>query len=180
MKRTFSRLMTAVVLAAFLAGAPAQAAETLSFGVIDMSRVMKETDAAKGIFAELESKRGEYQKQVKKEEDSLRTAEQEIIKQKDKMSEEEFKKAKMSFEEKVFAAQKLVQERKKTLDDALNNSIDKLRAAAAKETAAVAKEKGYSAVFTQDAVMLAEPGLDLTDEVVKRLNANTKKIPIKW
>lgn len=179
MKPTFTRLMAVAALGFFLVATSAQAAE-LSFGVIDMSRVMKESDAAKGIFKELDSKRGEYQKQVQKEEDALRTAEQEILKQKDKMSEDEFKKARAGFEEKLIAAQKQVQTRKKTLDDALNTSIDKLRAAAAKETAAVAKEKGYAAVFTQDAVMLAEPGLDLTDEVVKRLNASTKKIPIQW
>ncbi len=151
-----------------------------SFGVIDMTRVMKETDAAKGIFKALETKRGEYEKQIQKEGDSLQQQEKDIVAKKPKMSEEEFNKARKDFEEKLVKAQKMVQERKQTLDKGMADGINKLRREAAKVTADVAKERGYSAVLTQDAVVLADPSFDVTDEVVKRLNANVKQIDIKW
>jgi Skp family chaperone for outer membrane proteins len=74
----------------------------------------------------------------------------------------------------------MVQEKKKTLDDAYGRSMGKLRAEAAKIIAEVAKERGYSAVFTQDAVIMAAEDLDMTDEVIARLNKNVKKIPVEW
>lgn len=174
--------LTALALAAAMLAAPmtAHAADKAPFGVIDMARIMKESNAAQGIFKELETKRSEYEKQIKSQEDNLRKAEQDIIAKKAKMSEDEFNKSRKEFEDKLLAAQKMVQDRKQTLDKAYADSVGKLRAESAKITAAVAKERGYTAVITQDAVVLAEPELDVTDEVVKRLNASVKNIPIKW
>lgn len=177
MKKTIAMI---AVAAALLFSPVAQAADPVAFGVIDMTRVMKETDAAKGILSELEAKRKEYEGQIEKEGDSLSKLEKDIIAKKGKMSEEEFNKARADFEKKIADAQKMVQDRKVTFDKAFADAINKLRAEAAKYTAEVAKERGYSAVMTQDAVVLAEPSLDVTDEVIKRLNANVKKISIKW
>ena len=44
----------------------------------------------------------------------------------------------------------------------------------------IAKEKKLSAVFTEDAVMLSVPEMDMTDEVIKRMNDTVKKIPVDW
>ncbi len=177
MKKTFAVLALAVAL---LFTPAAHAAEPVAFGVIDMARVMKETDAAKAILAELEAKRKEYEGQIEKEGDSLSKLEKDIIAKKPKMSEEEFATARTDFEKKIGEAQKMVQERKVSFDKAFADAINKLRAEAAKYTAEVAKERGYAAVITQEAVVLAEPTLDVTDEVIKRLNKNVKKISIKW
>jgi outer membrane protein len=177
MKKTIALL----ALAAALFFSPAsQAADGVSFGVIDMTRVMKETDAAKGILAELEAKRKEYEGQIEKEGDNLSKLEKDIVAKKSKMNEEEFNKARADFEKKIADAQKMVQERKVTFDKAFGDAIGKLRAEAAKYTAEVAKERGYDAVVTQEAVVLAEPALDVTDDVIARLNKNVKKIAIKW
>lgn len=178
MKKTFATIALAAALLAMPAVSHAE--QKYSFGVIDMTRVMKETDAAKGIFSALESKRSEYEKQIQKEGDTLAQLEKDIIAKKPKMNEEEFNKSRKDFEDKLVKAQKMVQERKQTLDKGMADGINKLRAEAAKITADVAKERGYASVLTQEAVVLAEPSLDVTDEVVKRLNAKVKKIDIKW
>lgn len=178
MKKTFAIIALAAALLAM--PATAQADQKYTFGVIDMTRVMKETDAAKGIFSTLESKRDEYEKQIQKEGDTLQALEKDIIAKKSKMSEDEFNKARKDFEDKLVKAQKMVQERKQTLDKGMADGINKLRDEARKITADVAKERGYASVLTQEAVVLAEPSLDVTDEVVKRLNAKVKKIDIKW
>lgn len=161
---------------------PAVAADesALKYGVVDMSKIIQSTDAAKGIFNDLENKRKEYQVQIKKEEDTLKAAEQEILKMKAKLPQEEFEKKAKEFETKIVSAQKMVQEKKKTLDDAYGRSMGKLRGEAAKVIAEVAKERGYSAVFTQDAVIMASENLDMTEEVIARLNKNVKKIPVEW
>ena len=179
MKNTFATLALAASL--LVMPAVSHAAEgNFTFGVIDMTRVMKETEAAKGIFTALESKRSEYEKQIQKEGDTLAQLEKDIVAKKSKMSEEEFNKSRKDFEDKLVKAQKMVQERKQTLDKGMADGINKLRKEAAEITADVAKERGYGSVLTQEAVVLAEPSLDVTDEVVKRLNAKVKKIDIKW
>ena len=95
--------------AAFAADAPAPAAAAgLTFGVVDMNKVMQTADAAKDVLSQLEAKRKEYQVQSSKEEEGLRSSEQEIVKQRDTLSKEEFDKKRQSFEAKVENEQKLV------------------------------------------------------------------------
>ena len=171
--------MVAALSAPALA-ADAPAAAPLTFGVVDMNKVLQATDAAKGIFSELEGKRKEFQTQISKEEDALRSTEGDIMKQKATLSQEAFDKKRKDFEQKMLDGQKMVQEKKRLLDQAFNGAILKLRGEAAKVVAEIAKEKGYSAVLTQDAVMLSLPQMDMTDEVITRLNKSVKKIPIDW
>jgi Skp family chaperone for outer membrane proteins len=166
--------------AAPAAVAPATAPAPLSFGVIDMNKIMQVTDAAKDVFSQLEVKRKEYQVNISKEEDALRAAEQAILKQRDSLSKDDFDKKRKEFEDKVMAGQKLVQDRKRILDQAFSSSMGRLRNEAVKIVADVAKERNYSAVFTQDAVMISTPSLDMTDVVIERMNKSVKKIPVDW
>ncbi len=170
--------MTGFSLPALAANDPASAGQT--FGVVDMNKVMQVTDAAKDVFSQLENKRKEYQTQISKEEDALRSAEQEIVKQKDGLSKDAFEAKRKQFEEKVLQGQKLVQDRKRILDQAFNSSMSDLRKEAAKIVAEAAQEKHYSAVFTQDAVMISTPDLDMTETVIERMNKNVKKIAVNW
>lgn len=173
-----SLILTGLMMAL---SAPVQAAEGgQTFGIVDMNKVMQTTTAAKEIFSQLEDKRKEYQANISKEEETLRSAEQALIKQKDSLAKDAFDKKRTEFEGKVIEGQKLVQDRKRTLDQAFNGSMNSLRNEAAKIVAEIAKEKGYSAVFTEDAVMISTPDLDITDMVIERMNKNTKKIPIDW
>ncbi len=151
-----------------------------SFGVVDMNKVLQTTDAAKDIFSQLESKRKEYQSQISKEEENLRSAEQEILKQKDTLSKEAFDKKRKEFEGKLVNGQKLVQDKKVILDHAFNSSMAKLRSEAAKIIAKIAEEKHYTAVLTQEAVMISTPDMDMTALVIERMNSGVKKIPVDW
>lgn len=180
--RHLKNIALACCMLAFVCATPALAADesALKYGVVDMSKVIKEAEAAKGIFNELEGRRKEYQTQIKKEEDTLGAAEKEILKLKQKLSKEEFEKKAREFETKIVNAQKGVQERKKTLDAAYGSSMHKLRGEAAKIISEIAKERGYSAVFTQEAVIMASESLDMTEEVIVRLNKSVKKIPVEW
>src|SRR5690554_4115315 len=119
MKKTIA----ALTLAAALLLAPAAFAEDNTFGVIDMTRVMKETDAAKGMLAEMEAKRKEYETQINKEGDALAKVRSDLSEKRSKMSEEEFDKANKDFEEKINKAQKMVQDRKEAFDKGLNDAV---------------------------------------------------------
>ena len=164
-------------LAADAPAAPASAGPT--FGIVDMNKVMQTTDAAKDIFSQLDSKRKEYLAQISKEEDSLRSMQQELEKDKS-LSKDAMEGKKKAFEEKYQQWQKLAQNRKDVLDLAFEKAMNDLRQKAAEIVAEAAKQKHYSAVFTQNAVMMSTPDLDLTEEVIAQMNKSVKKIPIDW
>lgn len=173
----------ALLAAAFsvLAAMPAAASPSpATFGVIDLNAIMQTSDAAKGILSALEGKRKEFQAQILKEEDALRAAGQQFEKEKATLDKDKLEARRRALDERLFNGQKMVQERKAVLDRAFNDSMLRLKKEAAKIVAEIAKERNLSAVLTQEAVILSVPELDLTDEVIKRLNAKVKKIPVEW
>lgn len=170
--------MMALAAPAFSADGAAPAAQI--FGIVDMNKVMQTTEAAKDIFSQMEVRRKQYQTDISKEETALRAAEQDILKQRESLSKEAFEKKRKEFEEKVVNGQKFVQDRKRILDQAFSKSMGTLRNEAIKVVADIAETRKYSAVFTQDAVMISAPGLDMTGTVIEQLNKNVKKIPIDW
>jgi outer membrane protein len=178
--RSMKYAVMALAAAAFVGFTSPASAQGMSYGVVDMNKILQTADAAKGLFAELEAKRKEFQTQIAKEETALRTTEQEIIKQKEKLTKEQFEVKRKEFEGKVTAAQKTVQSRKETLDKAFAEAMGKLRVEILKVSADVAKEKGYNAVFSQEAMVLADQKMDITKEVIEGVNKSVKKIPVEW
>lgn len=181
-------LFAALVAAGLLAAAPAMAAETsapaaaksVSFGIMDMEGVLKKSTAGADILATVDAKRKEYEGLIAKEEAGLKKEKEDIVKQRDKMTEVEFENKRKAFEQKAADAFKKVQERKQTLDYAINTSMVKLREEALKVTAEIARARGLDAVFSDDSVILAETGYDISDEVLKTLNKDVKKIPVSF
>ena len=171
-------LFALAMVASFAAASPALA-ET-NFAVVDMQKVMETTDVAKDIFQQLDAKRKEFQTEISKEEETLRAAEKSIMDSKDSISKNEFENKRKAFEDKLMQGQKTVQERKRTLDYALNQSIGKLRGEAVKIVANIAKEKKYSAVFTTETVMISDPNLDITDTVISKMNKDVSKFKVDW
>ena len=159
--------------------APA-AAQNFPIAVVDMNKVMQVSEAAKDARDQLEAKRKSYQDQIATQESALRSTEQELAKQKASMSEADFNKKREEFESKIVEAQKLVQEHKKSLDTGFNNSLATLQGEVATIVGDIAKERKFLMVMSNDGVVLAERSLDITDEVLTRLNKKIKKLPVDW
>jgi len=181
-------MIRAVIFVSFLMlgctaaqAADLSAASAPTFGIVDMNRVMQTSEAARDALGQVDAKRKEYQSEIVSTEEALRAAEQELSKQQAAgQPSPDFETQRKAFEEKVANGQRLVQIHKRTLDQALNAVMSRLRNESVRHVADIAKERGYSAVLTQDAVMIANPQLDITDAVVERMNKHMKRIPIDW
>ncbi|MCC7036854.1 MAG: OmpH family outer membrane protein [Alphaproteobacteria bacterium] len=178
----FKATIIAGVAAASLAASPAVHAEThpLNFAIVDMNKVMREATAGDQIRTELTAKSKQFHTELENQDKTLSAQKEALAKSRESMTEDAFEKKVKELQGKYGEAERLLQERRRTLDVASNTSRNKLLTEATKLIADIAKEKGYSAVFTQEAVLLAEPELDITDEVVKRMNTSVKKIAIDW
>lgn len=178
----FKASIIAGVAFASLAVASAAVAEThpLNFAIVDMNKVMREATAGDQIRSELNAKSKQFHTELENQDKTLSAQKEALAKSRETMTEDAFEKKVKELQGKYGEAERLLQERRRTLDVASNTSRNKLLTEATKIIADIAKEKSYSAVFTQEAVLLAEPELDITDEVVKRMNASVKKIAIDW
>lgn len=190
MKHT-QMIMAAVVAAFMLGAAPAMAnapatgaaaaSETaIKFGIMDLDGVMSRSTAGEEILKAASAKRKEYEAQISKEEQALTKQKDSIIKERDKMSEADFEAKRKAFEKKATDAFKMVQERKQALDYGVNQAMRKLREEVLKVAAEVARSRNLDAVFSDDSIILAERGFDISSEVLETLNKNVKKIPVDF
>ena len=155
-------------------GAAAQQLPATAVAVVDVQQIMQVSAAAQSIQKQLDAQRQTYQKEISKQEENLRAAEQELGRQRSNLAPEAFEQKRREFEQQVADVQRSVQNRKRVLDQAFNESMKKLHETMLEVVAEVAGEQKASLVLAKQQVVIAEKSLDLTGSVLDRLN---KKLP---
>lgn len=150
-------------------------AEGVSIAVLDMQKVVLNSELGKAAQKDMEKKFKELESTFKKDEEALASLQDEIEKKSSVWSEE--KK-----QDKAIEFQKLRRDLRVKQDDAnleLKQLQEKKLAPIFAELESVvrdfAKEKGYSVILPGQAVLYAIDSVDITDEVTKALNEKAKK-----
>lgn len=150
-------------------------AEDISIAVLDMQKVVLNSEIGKAAQKEMEGKFKELEKKFKKDEEALVALQEEIEKKSSVWSEE--KK-----QDKAIEFQKLRRDLRVKQDDAnleMKQLQEKKLAPIFEELQTVIKnfatEKGYSLILPGQAVLYAIDSVDITDEVTQALNAKSKK-----
>jgi outer membrane protein len=179
----------ALLVAAALALAPALAAAAAAetrlpqavAAVIDYQRILREAKAAQAIRDQVETRRKLYQDQIAKEELRLHELDKDLAKQRSLLSPEAFADQRRSFEKQVGGVQRMVQERRRQLDQAAAAAGNEVRAAMIEIVGELADIRGFNLVLPSSGLLLFSPSIDLTDEVLGRLDSRlpTVKVPDK-
>ncbi|MEK6602859.1 MAG: OmpH family outer membrane protein, partial [Nitrospirota bacterium] len=169
-----------IALVAALAVAAPVWAET-KIGVIEPQKVLDGTRAGKKIKDSLQDYVKARQKVIDMEEDELKKGEEDLVKQgavlspdakKDK--EDKFRQKMGEYQRKVQQLNQEVQVKKKEVLDEFNKSLEQIiRGIADKEKITLVVEKGDSGAGAL--VIYSHPSLDLTDRVIKELDAKGGK-----
>lgn len=169
-------LRVIVFLALFLA--PSLSFAETKIAVVDMQKLMTQSDAAKDIQKQADDYKTKFLADISKQEQSLRAEEKGLAEKQSSTPKDEFAKKVKAFEEEVMKTRKDAQAKKKKLDDALEKAAIALRDKIASVTQGVAKDKGYNLVIARQSVVVGEDTLDITPDVLKGLNAAVSKMPL--
>lgn len=146
----------------------------VAIAVVDVEGVMRSTTAARSIRKQIEAQRNVYKKEFTARESKLRDEEKALAQQRAILAQEVFKKRVREFKERVAQAQRDVQSRKRQLDQAFSQSLEKVRNALIKVVAQLAEESKVGLVLFKNQIVIAERSLDLSKEALKRVN---KQLP---
>lgn len=163
------------------ASVPAAAQEALPpavAAVIDYQRVLREAKAAKGIRDQVETRRKLYQDQIAKEEQKLNAADKELAKQRAVLSADAFKEKRDEFQKKVTTVQRMVQERRRTLDQVSAAALNQVRNAIIEIVSDLSSEREFNIVLPSSTVLLFSPKVDLTQEVIARLDGKLPSVKV--
>jgi Skp family chaperone for outer membrane proteins len=166
---------------AFADNPPAAGAATpQTYAFVDMVRIMRETTAAKAVNDELMKKKQSFKADLDKKAQALRSEQEALSKQRDTMKKEDLVAKARSVEERGEALNKEAGERRQAFDFVVTQSMAKVRDLAGDSIETVAQEHKYAAVFSREAVIIGAKNLDITDEVIKNMNASGKKVTVDW
>jgi outer membrane protein len=142
--------------------------------VADVVTILRDAQAVQGIRTQIERQRNTYQAELQKQENELRNADQELAKQRAILSPEAFAQKRRELEKRVSDAQQSVQDRRRALDTGFNAAMQKVNDAMVQVIGEIVSEKNYQIVITKTQVVIVQTSLDITPEVLRRLN---RKLP---
>lgn len=170
-------VLSAIALVA-LAAAPAMA-ET-AIGVVNVAKIMQDSKAATSVRSQLQTKQKSFQAELDAKEKELLAEDQGLVKQKDKVEKAAFEAKVKAFREKAASAQKQVQDKKVQLDKAFTASLEEIQKTVLDITKQVATEKKLGLVVSSAQVLYNDQSLDITDEVLKRLDSKLPNVSVKF
>lgn len=177
MTRFFPTIAAVVFFACSVVPAAAQGVSG-GVGIIDMLRIQREAAASKSIQAQLEKFRVADQQDLTKQENELRKIEQDLGQQRALISPEAFTERRRQFEQRVNNLQRDAQNRKREFDKVQASAVRTVETALREVIEQIVTERRLSLVFPKSQTIFSAPELEVTDEVMKRLNAKLPSVKV--
>jgi Skp family chaperone for outer membrane proteins len=175
--------LAALVIAAWLQpwhhqDAAAQKLPPAVAAVIDYQRILRDAAAARSIRDQIEARRKAYQEEISKEEQRLHEIDKEFAKQRSVLSPEDFAEKRREFEQDVAGVQRKVQERRRELDRLSAAALNEVKEALIAIVTSIAEERGFNLVLPTSEVLFFARSLDLTEEVLAKLDARLPQVQL--
>lgn len=178
MKTLLSRILVLTFVVTFAAITPASAETTI--GIVDTAKIMRDSKAAQSVRSQLQAKQKSFQAELDAKEKSLLAEDQALAKQQGNVDKAAFEQKVKEFRTKAANAQREVQEKKASVDKALTSSLQNIQQTVMQITKEVATEKKLNVVLSSAQVLHADSGLDITNEVLTRLNSKLPNVAVKF
>lgn len=150
-----------------------------SVAIINLQKVLKESAAARTIRPQMVNLKKTYEAKYKKTEADLRAVSQTLKSERSILSPEVYATRRQEFKNRVTAMQREVQSINRALDRGLAVAMGKIHSAVRKITRDLAGERSLKLILSQRGVMFLDPKLDLTSEVIKRLNEKLPRVKVE-
>lgn len=173
----FRLILISLVAAGALTSTQA-AAESIA--IFNFQQILHDSLAGKSAKDQLDAKQKSFQAEMSKKEEELNKEQDKLFQQKAVLSQEAFEKKAKDFRTRMNAAQRDVQEKKGELDNALFSASNEIQKNVGEIVHKLAQEKGYTLVMPATPLMYYDPKLDITNDVLARLNASMPKITLNF
>lgn len=147
--------------------------------IVDVQRVLSDSAAGKDIQAQFDKEKARIEKEAASKDADLKKKRDELVKKQPDMKKEDFVKQGNQFQQDIATARNDLANQSRTLKAATAEAVKKLRIQLVQVVSDLANEKGYALVMTKQNIILAEKNMDITEEVMARLNKAVKTVKIE-
>ena len=142
--------------------------------IIDVQVILVDAKAVKNIREQIAKFGTQFEEEIEKERNEIRTANQELARQRTILSPEAFAEKRRKFEQRVVKVQRSVQQRQRELDQSRNEAMIVLNKAYTEIVWKIANELNLAVILRKNQTAYAVPSLDITRKVLTRLD---EKLP---
>ncbi len=178
------RLLLALVLV-FMGGpafaadpAPAQATAPSGVLVVDIKRLLDESTASVNSQKKVEARRSAFQTEIADKEKTIRDAADNLQQQRGKIDATAYAAKEDQLRQQFRDVEQYVQDRRRVLELATANAMNRVRDAMMRIATDIAHKRGAQAVLSKQQVMWSENSIDITDQVLQRLNTELPDIDV--
>jgi Skp family chaperone for outer membrane proteins len=146
--------------------------------VVDVAQVRANSLAAKDIQRQMAAIQEVYAAEIARLEDQLRAQEQELQRQQAILAGDAFAARRREFEAAVDRAQRLVEDRNRTLDRLFSEAMGKVTTAIVSALTEMQRERGFNVVLDRNQVLIPLAALDITAETQARVDQRLPSVAV--
>ena len=172
--------MPAVLAQTTTETAPAsQSMEVRRIGLADLNGILRAADANVKVRELLDTQRQKFQDEFSLVEAELQQTERDLMSKRELLSAEEYDKQIKAFQARVTQLQQDIQKKRQAIDNAYQKAQSDIRAEALSIITEIARDMNLDLVLNREASLIFLPHLNISDEVLTRLNERTKNARIE-
>ncbi len=154
-------------------------AKNVDIAIVDIDRAINESSAYISLQSTLEKQNLIYQKELKDYETKIMALDKEITQNPNKLDQNQLKKLREELSKFEIEAQKIIQERRVSLDNIFSKSMEQIKVLLFNITAKIAKEQNIQLILPKSQTLYNANSIDITNQVVQILNKNLKTIDVQ-
>jgi outer membrane protein len=145
-------------------------AQTPTIGVIDVQKVVRESEIGKKALAEVKALTDKKQQDINQRQSSIQAMQDKLDKQKDILSADAQEKLKNDINKGMTELRRFREDSEQEIQNKLGVALKGLEEKVVPIIQKMGSEKGYSIILTKDALIYSSPKNDVTDEVIRLFN----------
>lgn len=175
MPATFRSIMQWLpMLLVLVLAMPARAEFYQEVAIVNMQRLMRDSNVAKSVMQQLESKRKSFQAELSAQESALQKEDQELMKQRSLLSPEAFEKKAVEFRKKATDIQKTMREKRMRMGKAYELATAEVLKKIQSIVQVIAQQRKLRMVIPHSELLFYDANMDITNDVMQQLN---KELP---
>lgn len=166
------KLILTMVAAALAIPAMAQTTAPSRVAVINVQRVLAESEAGKAALEKLRKSQEERTARLKKLDDEIRAIDTDLQQKRLSLSQQKIEEMTKQISDRKIALQRAAQDAERELQEMRDAELKSMEAQIMPLIDEIGKEQGFAAIFNkyESGLVYASPAIEITDTVIKRYN----------
>ena len=153
--------------------------EVQRIGLADLNGILRAADANVKVRELLDTQRQKFQDEFSLVEAELQQTERDLMSKRELLSADEYDRQIKAFQARVTQLQQDIQRKRQAIDNAYQKAQSDIRSEALSIITEIARDMSLDLVLNRDASLIFLPHLNISDEVLTRLNERTKNARIE-